>query len=72
VLANATALPETGRDAALYFDPTDSEELSREIRSLLEDRSLREGLIERGRERAGSLSWGATAAATEAVYRELL
>jgi glycosyltransferase involved in cell wall biosynthesis len=71
-LARAGALPETGGDAAAYFDPLDPGAIAQAMRSVLEDGALRERLVERGRARAGALSWERTAAGTEAVYRELL
>ncbi|TMK39954.1 MAG: glycosyltransferase family 4 protein [Actinobacteria bacterium] len=72
VAAEATVLPETGGRAALYFPPGDDRVLAERMRAALEDRDTREQLIAAGRERAGSLSWEATAAATVAVYRELV
>ena len=65
--ARATALPETGGDAALYFDPLDVADMADTVaRALAED-----GLAERGRARAASLSWDDAAARTADVYREL-
>jgi glycosyltransferase involved in cell wall biosynthesis len=66
--ARATALPETGGDAALYFDPLDVRDIADTIRRALAE----EGLGERGRGRAAALSWDDAAARTAAVYRELL
>jgi glycosyltransferase involved in cell wall biosynthesis len=68
-LARAGALPETGGDAAAYFDPGDRDSAAQAIRSALD---RREALAAAGRERAASLSWDRTAAMTEDVYRELL
>jgi glycosyltransferase involved in cell wall biosynthesis len=65
--ARATALPETGGDAALYFDPLDVRDIAGTISRALAD----DGLGERGRARAASLSWDDAAAKTAAVYREL-
>lgn len=65
--ARATALPETGGDAALYFDPLDVADMAATMRAALEDDSL----AERGRRRAASLSWDTAADRTAAVYREL-
>jgi glycosyltransferase involved in cell wall biosynthesis len=66
--ARATALPETGGDAALYFDPLDVRDMADTIaRALADDR-----LGERGRARAASLSWDDAAARTAEVYRELV
>jgi glycosyltransferase involved in cell wall biosynthesis len=72
VAANATALPETGGDAARYFDPLDPADIARAIREVVEDQALRATLADRGRERAGRLSWDETAARTADVYREVL
>ena len=66
--ARATALAETGGDAALYFDPLDVSDIADTIRRALGD----DQLSERGRARAASLSWDDVAAQTTAVYRELL
>ena len=70
--ASATALPEVGGDAALYFDPLDVDDMAAALRRLVDDRALRERLGESGRKRAAELSWDATADRTAAVYRELL
>jgi glycosyltransferase involved in cell wall biosynthesis len=67
--ADATALPETGGDAAVYFDPLDAASMTRAIRAALDARA---DLAERGRERAAQFSWRRTADETAAVYRELL
>ncbi|HYH59402.1 MAG TPA: glycosyltransferase family 1 protein [Thermoleophilaceae bacterium] len=66
--ARATALPETGGDAALYFDPLDVADIAATITRALGEA----GLGERGRAHVANLSWDHTAARTAAVYRELL
>jgi glycosyltransferase involved in cell wall biosynthesis len=71
-LARATALPETGGDAAVYFDPLDVGDIARAIEQVVHDAALRERLTRLGRARAEKLSWRRTAAATIAVYRELM
>jgi glycosyltransferase involved in cell wall biosynthesis len=70
--ANATALPETGGDAARYFDPSDPADLRRQLGALLADPALRRRLAAIGSERAATFSWERTARGTAAVYRELL
>jgi glycosyltransferase involved in cell wall biosynthesis len=72
VAARATALPETGGDAALYFEPGDEEDLVGVLGSLLDDGALRERMIARGREHEAQFSWERTARETADVYRELL
>jgi glycosyltransferase involved in cell wall biosynthesis len=67
--ARATALPETGGDAAVWFDPLDADDMAGAIVRAL---SGREALAQRGRAHAARFSWEATAAATAGVYRELL
>jgi glycosyltransferase involved in cell wall biosynthesis len=70
--ARATALPETGGDAAAYFDPRDPDDLGRQLEAVLGDEARRGSMGRRGLARAREFSWGRTAAATAAVYRELL
>lgn len=70
--ARATALPETGGDAAWYFDPLDPDDLRRQLSVLLGDAALRARLARRGLTRAATFSWERTARETAAVYRELL
>jgi glycosyltransferase involved in cell wall biosynthesis len=70
--ARATALPETGGDAAEYFDPLDAGDMAAAIRRVVGDRARHAELVQRGRTRAGQLSWTVSAALTAAVYEELL
>jgi glycosyltransferase involved in cell wall biosynthesis len=70
--SNATSLPEAGGAAAEYFDPLDEDSIAGVIGRVLGDDELRSSMVERGRERVAELSWERTAAATVAVYRELV
>jgi glycosyltransferase involved in cell wall biosynthesis len=70
--ARATALPETGGEAAAYFDPQDPADLTNALRALLADGSERERLVRDGFARAAEFSWERTARDTAAVYRELI
>ncbi len=70
--ARATALPETGGDAAAYFEPADPDGLNRALGELLADEGARSELARRGLARAAKYSWERTARETAAVYRELL
>jgi glycosyltransferase involved in cell wall biosynthesis len=72
LLARATALPETGGDAADYFDPAEPHDLARRLEQLLADPARRAELSRRGRIRARQFSWARTARETAEVYRELL
>jgi glycosyltransferase involved in cell wall biosynthesis len=70
--ARATALPETGGDAAAYFEPSDPDDLERTLGALLDDASARRELADRGLAHAARFSWKRTARETAAVYRELV
>jgi len=74
VAARATALPETGADAAAYFDARGdggAEALRDVLGGLLGDPDAGGALAQKGRERAALFSWERTARETAAVYREL-
>lgn len=59
--SNATSIPEVAGDAAIYFDPTDSEGMARAIEAACEGgASLRAGSLER----ASRFSWERTARET--------
>jgi len=72
IAARATALPETGGDACEYFDPLDVADMARAISRVAGDAAHRGELVARGRARAATLSWAASAALTVAVYEEML
>ncbi|HIE21652.1 MAG TPA: hypothetical protein EYP73_03515 [Acidimicrobiia bacterium] len=55
-------------DAALYFDPGDSEALARAVVKLLEDPGLREAMAARGRKRASRYDWPVVAADYRRAY----
>lgn len=72
VVARTSALTEVAGDAALSFDPLQSDELTQSMRALLSDSAFAEGLRRAGRLRAEAFTWDATATQTAASYREAL
>jgi glycosyltransferase involved in cell wall biosynthesis len=70
--SRATALPETGGDAAAYFDPHDVGDMAAAIRGVVGDRARHDELAALGIARAARLSWAASAALTAGVYEEVL
>jgi glycosyltransferase involved in cell wall biosynthesis len=58
VVANNTCLPEVGGDAVLTFDPYTVTDIAEKIKQVLDNDSLRESLISKGKERLQSFSWG--------------
>lgn len=69
IAARSSSLPEIGRDAALYFEPTDATALTAQLERLLGDPALRAELAERGRAQARKFQWSEAAAATLRVLR---
>jgi glycosyltransferase involved in cell wall biosynthesis len=70
--SNATSLPEVAGDAALYFDPEDTDAIAAAIERLLEDDGLRERLRKAGPAQAAKFSWARTADGTLESYRRAL
>ena len=71
VASNRSAIPESAGDAGVLVDPTDPGALSSAMSELLGDPERREQLVARGRERAATFTWEATARRTWSVYEEL-
>jgi len=69
--SNTSSVPEVAGDAALYFDPLDTEAMVQAMERTLADTAVRAALVARGRLRAGAFSWEKTVAETVAVYRML-
>ena len=72
VSSNATCSPEIYGDAALYFDPLSVKDMSQKIGQVLDDKKLREKLIQKGFERIKRFSWRTTAQQTHEVYLKAL
>jgi glycosyltransferase involved in cell wall biosynthesis len=70
--SSASSLPEVAGEAALYFDPLDTEAIAAAMRQLLSDAALRERLVAAGPGQAARFNWDATAAATLASYERAL
>lgn len=70
ILANCSAHPEVGGDAALYFAPGNDEQLAAAISQVVADPALRKQLGSDGRGRARLFSWHETARRTASAYKE--
>ncbi|MFQ5736865.1 MAG: glycosyltransferase family 4 protein [Thermodesulfobacteriota bacterium] len=64
VCSRIEPLGEVAGDAALYVDPLNAGAMAEGMLKVLKDKSLREGLIEKGLARAALFSWEKTAKAT--------
>jgi len=72
ILANSSALPEVGGDAAVLFDPGSTSELADAVSGVLRDSTAARDLSQRGLARAASFTWVKAAAATAQVYHRLI
>jgi len=58
VASNVSAIPEVcGEGNALYFDPYNLDDMKAKMKEITLDASLRQRLIERGKERVQFFSW---------------
>jgi glycosyltransferase involved in cell wall biosynthesis len=55
--SHSSCLPEILGDAAVYFSPTDPQDMARAITSLLQNPNLRRELIDRGLKHVSRYSW---------------
>ena len=70
--SNTTSLPEIAGDAALYFDPYKTAEITAAILSFYEGgQGLRDQLAAKGRERLKSFSWKKNAAEAVKLYEQV-
>ena len=69
--SKTSSLPEVVGDAAILFDPTDTEAIAGSLRRALASPDLRADLRERGLEQAACFSWERVAQETLAVYRQM-
>ena len=72
ICADRASLPEIARDAAVLVDPDDDGALATALARVHGDSELRATLVARGRARAATFTWAATAQATLELYRQVL
>jgi glycosyltransferase involved in cell wall biosynthesis len=70
--SQVSAIPEVCRDAAVYFRPDNAESMAEKVAAVVEDETLRQRLIEKGKKRAQDFSWGKAAAQTLAFYDSVM
>lgn len=71
ITSNVSSLPEAGGDAALYVDPTNSEDIAKTMQKVVENKGLQEQLREKGYKQVKKFSWEKTAKETLAVLSEV-
>ncbi len=70
--SDRASLPEILGSAAVYFNPEDEADMTMKIKSVLNDKGLRDRLIAFGLARAKKYNWWECARETLAVYQEAL
>ncbi len=70
ICSSRGALPEVAGKAALLVNPERAEEISSAIKLLLENRELRQGLVEAGYRRCAQFSWGKAAQKTLSILTD--
>jgi len=64
VTSNISSLPEAGGDAALYIDPLNVEDITKNLKLMINDEGLRRKLVKKGYEQVKKFSWDKTASET--------
>ncbi|MFD0750831.1 glycosyltransferase family 4 protein [Mucilaginibacter calamicampi] len=72
VVSNNTCLPEVGGQAVLSFDPFDTDDIFKTIKSVLDDEALRDTMIFEGRERLKEFSWKKTAEQLVEIFKRVV
>ena len=72
VMSNTSSLPEVGGDAAIYFDPTKTVDMTEKIGSVIFNKNLREDLIKKAAIQRNKFSFENTALDTKEIYVKLL
>ena len=72
ITSNISSLPEAGGDAALYVDPENVSDISEKMKKLLDDKKLREELINKGKKQVEKFSWEKSAQETLKVLEEVV
>ena len=72
ILSNSSCFPEIAGEAAVYFNPSEVDDIKNKIELVLTDNNLRKKLIEKGTERINDFSWKKTAVETKMVYESII
>lgn len=71
ITSNVSSLPEAAGDAALFVDPTDTDDIAEKMAKLIESEKLRKELIEKGRKQLKKFSWEKAAKETLEVLESV-
>lgn len=71
ITSNVSSMPEVAGDGALLVDPDDVDEITRAVRDVSRNQSLRRDLIKKGFDNVKNFTWRKTALETVKVYERL-
>lgn len=71
VCSNATSLPEICKQAAVYYNPYDVDDMSDKLIQVLHNEHLKQSLIQKGFENIKRFSWERCAQQTMKVYQQI-
>lgn len=72
ITSNVSAMPEVGGEAAIYVDPMNVDDIKEKLRTVMNDKTLREKIIKKGFTRKNKFSWKKAAEETFSVYKKLM
>ena len=72
IASDKGSIPEICKDAAIYFDPNNIEQISITIENTLNDEALLQEKISKGFTTAKQYNWQNTASETLQVYRNMI
>lgn len=70
IASDASSLPEVGKDACIYFDPKDTQDLSSALKKVLNSKQLQDTLKKKGKERVKHFSWDTCGSKTLALLKK--
>lgn len=71
ICSNTSSIPEVVDDAGEYFDPGNTVSICAAIENVMQSRTRRGELVEKGRKRCALFSWERCASETMSIYRSL-
>ena len=72
ITSNVSSMPEVGGEAALYVDPEDVDDIVAKAQQLYSDESLRQQLVEKGREQRKKFTESVITSQIVDLYKELV
>jgi glycosyltransferase involved in cell wall biosynthesis len=72
VSSDKASMPEILGEAAIYFNPDDNKEMESQIKKIINDKNLREEIIQKGYEQVKKYSWEECAKNTLEIYNEVI